>query len=309
MSALLELREKLKKFYGKNELYITPVLKFVLTVMILFSIQQNIGYMSTLGNPVLIFVIALICTFLPVNATVIASCVYIILDSYALSTETAIAAFILVVLMFLLYFRFAPKDAYVVLLVPMAFVLKIPYVAPVLIGLMATPVSIVSMCFGIIMYYYIVYVSQNVGVLSVAGTDMISKMSMVFEGLLSNKMLLLTLISFMATVLVVYLIRRLNIDHVWNTAAIAGILTNLLILLVGEFMLNLTNTIGGMLISMIVSGIIVFAAQLFVFCLDYTRTEYVQFEDDEYYYYVKAVPKMTVSASSKKVQRINPQKK
>ena len=32
-------------------------------------------------------------------------------------------------------------------------------------------------------------------------------------------------------------------------------------------------------------------------------------EDDDYYYYVKAVPKMTVSASSKKVQRINPQKR
>lgn len=309
MSGLLELREKLKNFYEKNELYITPVLKFVLAILILFSIQMKIGYMSALGNPLVIFVLALICTFLPVNATVIASCAYIILNSYALSMEVAIVALILVVLMFLLYFRFAPKDAYVVLLVPLAFVLKIPYVAPVLIGLMATPVSMVSMCFGIIMYYYVMYVSGNAGVLSVAGSDIISKMSMIFENMLADKMMLLILISFMATVLVVYLIRRLNIDHVWNTAAIAGILTNLLILLVGEFMLNIRIAIGGMLISMIVSGVIVFVAQLFAFCLDYTRTEYVQFEDDEYYYYVKAVPKMTVSASSKKVQRINPQKR
>lgn len=309
MSGLLELRERLKEFYGKNEMYITPVLKFALAILLLFAINTKMGYMAVLGNPIVLFVLALICAFLPVNATVLVSCVYIILNAYALSIEVAIVAVILVLLMFLLYFRFAPKDAYVVLLVPLAFVLKIPYVTPVLIGLMATPVSMVSMCFGIIMYYYVIYVSNNAGVLSAAGSDMISNVSMIFENMMADKMLLLLLISFMATVLVVYLIRKLNIDYVWNTAAIAGILTNLLIILVGEFMLNITGSIGGILISMVVSGVIVFAAQLFAFSVDYTRTEYVQFEDDEYYYYVKAVPKMTVSASSKKVQRINPQKK
>ena len=74
-------------------------------------------------------------------------------------------------------------------------------------------------------------------------------------------------------------------------------------------MMNVTGNIGGMIISMIVSGILVYVIQFFVFSVDYTRAEYVQFEDDEYYYYEKAVPKMNVSASSKKVQRINPQKR
>ena len=47
--------------------------------------------------------------------------------------------------------------------------------------------------------------------------------------------------------------------------------------------------------------------EFFRFCVDYSRTEKVQFEDDEYYYYVKAVPKMTVSMSTKTVKRINSQ--
>jgi hypothetical protein len=42
--------------------------------------------------------------------------------------------------------------------------------------------------------------------------------------------------------------------------------------------------------------------------VDYSRTEYVQFEDDDYYYYVKAVPKLTVSAPDVKVQKINARK-
>ncbi|MBQ5869094.1 MAG: ABC transporter permease, partial [Lachnospiraceae bacterium] len=44
--------------------------------------------------------------------------------------------------------------------------------------------------------------------------------------------------------------------------------------------------------------------QFFVFAVDYTRTEYLQYEDDEYHYYVKAVPKIAVSAPDVKVQRI-----
>ena len=38
--------------------------------------------------------------------------------------------------------------------------------------------------------------------------------------------------------------------------------------------------------------------------MDYSRTEYVQFEDDEYYYYVKAVPKNTVAVPQKRVKTI-----
>ena len=45
-----------------------------------------------------------------------------------------------------------------------------------------------------------------------------------------------------------------------------------------------------------------------MFSLDYTRIEHVQFEDDDYYYFVKAVPKITVTTPEKKVKRINTRK-
>ena len=43
--------------------------------------------------------------------------------------------------------------------------------------------------------------------------------------------------------------------------------------------------------------------------MDYSRTEKVQYEDDDYYYYVKAVPKYSVAATDVKVKKINTQKK
>ena len=45
--------------------------------------------------------------------------------------------------------------------------------------------------------------------------------------------------------------------------------------------------------------------ELFFFSVDYARSENLQYEDDEYYYYVKAVPKLSVSTPEKTVKRIN----
>ena len=57
----------------------------------------------------------------------------------------------------------------------------------------------------------------------------------------------------------------------------------------------------GTLGSMVIAGIYNFL----IFSVDYSRTEYTQFEDDDYYYYVKAVPKITISTPDVKVQKIN----
>ena len=55
--------------------------------------------------------------------------------------------------------------------------------------------------------------------------------------------------------------------------------------------------------------VIVKVIEFFAFHVDYSRVEKVQFEDDEYYYYVKAVPKITVAMPSKTVKKINTPKK
>ena len=55
----------------------------------------------------------------------------------------------------------------------------------------------------------------------------------------------------------------------------------------------------------VISVLVLLVIQFFFFNLDYTRTERVQFEDDEYYYYVKAVPKRYVPARAKTVKKIS----
>ena len=45
--------------------------------------------------------------------------------------------------------------------------------------------------------------------------------------------------------------------------------------------------------------------ELFFFAVDYAKSENLQFEDDEYYYYVKAIPKLSVASPEKTVKKIN----
>ncbi|MBQ8166184.1 MAG: hypothetical protein IJZ96_04010, partial [Lachnospiraceae bacterium] len=53
--------------------------------------------------------------------------------------------------------------------------------------------------------------------------------------------------------------------------------------------------------------LVALVVQLCKSMVDYSRKETVQFEDDDYYYYVKAIPKYNVTAKKKNVVKMNDQ--
>lgn len=305
MTNLLVLREQLKRFYGKYEIYITPVYKFLLAFVSLTMINQTIGYMSALNNYAIVLVLALMCSFLPMNLTVVIAAGVSLAHLYAFSLECAVVALAVYVLMFILYFRFSPKDTVVVLLTPLCFILKIPYVVPLAMGLTGTPVSVVSVACGVIVYYVIGYMNESASVLNTFDAEgAVEKFRYIIDGIMGNKTMLVVLVAFTVTLVVVYFIRRLSADYAWTIAMITGALINILVLLFGDLMYNTNVSIAGLIFGSIVSVLLVKVLEFFVFNVDYSRTELVQFEDDEYYYYVKAVPKNTVATPEKRVKTI-----
>lgn len=60
-----------------------------------------------------------------------------------------------------------------------------------------------------------------------------------------------------------------------------------------------------MIIGVILGAVVGYLCQILFFSVDYKRTEFVQYEDDEYYYYVKAVPKINIVNEDVKVKQIN----
>lgn len=305
MTTLLVYREQLKKFYSKYELYITPVMKFLLALLTLIMINNSIGYMGELKRFTVVMVLSLMCSFLPMNFIVFVVAGVTLGHLYKFSLECAGVAFVVFLLLFILYFRFSPRDTIAVLLTPLCFILKIPYVMPIAMGLVGTPVSAVSVASGAIAYYTVSYMTNSASMLNTFEKDeTLEKFRYVIDGLLGNKAMFITIVAFAATVVVVYFIRRLSVDYSWTIAMITGALLDVLILLFGDLMYNTKLSIMGVIVGSVVSVLLVKVLEFFIFNIDYSRTEFVQFEDDEYYYYVKAVPKNTVAAPQKRVKTI-----
>ena len=225
MTNLLVLKEYLKGIYGKYEIYITPVEKFLLSLITLILINRKLGYMSRLNSTTIVLVAALLCSFLPMNIMVLFAALFILLHLYAFSLECAIVVLALFLVMFLMYFRFASKDTVMVLLTPICCYLNIPFVMPLAAGLTGTPASAVSVGCGVIVYGVMEYISDSVSTLnSMDAESAMQKYRYVVDGLMNNKTVLVMVFAFAITVLVVYLIRRLSINHAWTIAIAVGAL-------------------------------------------------------------------------------------
>ena len=310
MTALLELRENLKKIYSRNEAFILPVIKFLLGVIVLSIINGKMGYMTKLDNMAIVLIVSLLCSFLPTGFMAFFAMMFAVLHMYALSIETAAVGLVVFLLLYLLFLRFTAKEALVVVLTPVLCMLKLPYVMPVAMGLIGTPASCVSVGCGVVVYYLLQTVITNAPTINSMGAEeATAKLRLLIDGMRGNKAMLVMIAAFAITVIVVYLIRRMSVDHSWTIAMVAGVMIEVMILLVGDLMYDTNLSIVSALLGAVVTLIACKIIEFFRFCLDYSRTEKVQFEDDEYYYYVKAVPKMTVAAPTNTVKKINTQRR
>jgi hypothetical protein len=83
------------------------------------------------------------------------------------------------------------------------------------------------------------------------------------------------------------------------------VLVNILGFLVAVLHFNVSINAGKLILMSLFSGLIAIVLEFFKRVLDYTAIERVQFEDDDYYYYVKAVPKVNVSIPRHSVKRMS----
>lgn len=305
MNKLLEIKDKAVKFYGEYENYIFPVIKFVIAFAAFLTIDLNIGYMTQISSLPVALVLALLCALFPANTAIFIASVMILLDMYALSIEAAAITLVLFIVLYFLYFRFAPKDSMVTLLTPVCFQLHIPYVMPVAAGLLRKAYSVIAIVCGTLVYYFLDGIRQNASALAEV-TDKkggsATKLNVTMGQLLENKEMLLVMVVFVITTLVVYQVRRLNVNNSWNIATVAGILVQFVLLLVGYLVLGMTSRIVWLIVGSIISLLVGVVIRFIFMDLDYARTENVQFEDDEYYYYVKAVPKKMIATEEKVVK-------
>lgn len=309
MTVLLEMKERLKLIYSKCEVFLIPIVKFLLAFITFNTLNDRMGYMAQLDNMSIVLIAALACSFLPLGAVVLLGAVFSLMHMYALSMEVALVGLCLYLIMYLLFFRFSPKGSVVVILTPLLFAWKLPYAVPIVVGLLCGPSALVSVSCGVAAFYLMQTVIDSAPNIRTMGEEeMLAKVRMLVESILGNKAMLVMMAAFAVTVLTVYLIRRMSVNYSWTIAMVTGAMVDVVLLLIGDLLYDINLSVGSVLLGSVVAVAAAKVIEFFRFCVDYSRTEKVQFEDDEYYYYVKAVPKMTVSVATKTVKKINSQR-
>ncbi len=306
MDGILELKGQLQKVYGKYSRYIDKIIQFVLALFTFYMINHNIGFMQMLTNPVITLGLSVVCAFLPAVFTVLAAAALVLGHIYSVSLGILIVISVMFLLMFVFYLRLAPKTAIVVLLMPLAYMLKVPLVIPVAAALVGTPVYAVPTAMGTIAYYLIRHVKEAAAAIqgAEAGSFLTDMMDFAKKSLTGKEMWLFVAADIIC-ILVVYGIRRSAVAHAWKLASAAGVAVYIGIAAAGGVALGTKTSYGALFIGAGAAIVVGLILEVIFFSVDYSKCESLQYEDDEYYYYVKAVPKVGVAASEKTVKRIN----
>lgn len=307
MAQLLEIKDLLIRIYGRFESYFLIAVKFLVAFVMFFSINSSIGYMERISTVPVALILALVSSILPVGAMLLLASLVVLLDMYTLAIEALVVTLLVLLVLYFVYFRFAPKDGLEVILTPVCFHFNIPYVVPMVGGLLRPVYSFISMVCGTVLYFFLDGIRQNANVLAAgaAGEEGdFSKLNVVIGQLISKEMFV-TIAIFTMTSLIVYFTSRLAVEHAWTVAIIAGVIFDLVGMQVGYMMIGISGRGAHLILGHAAALAVCFVVQFFFMNLDYARTERVQFQDDEYYYYVTAVPKKTIATPHKKVQHFN----
>lgn len=299
MSGLLEIKQIINNLISKYEVYLKPIFKFIFSLIVLFIINGEFGYMEKINSAPVVLIAALLCSFMPMNFIVLISALFVILHVYALSLECAVVILVLFLILFLLYLRLSPKDTIAVVITPILTSMGIPYVMPVAMGLIGGPASTASVGCGVIVGCILKTVNANADALrAMENSDMADRIRFVIDAIIADKTMILLAVAFIVTVMAVYLISKLSIKYSWPIAIVSGALLDALIVLIGGFAIDSSASGLGIFIGTILAVVVGFIVQFFKFNVDYLRTEKVQFEDDDYAYFVTAIPKKKAASAS-----------
>ncbi len=298
MGLLLKVRDRMSRFYGEHDTVIRILAKFCMALCAFAMINASLGQISFLRNPVVVGALALVCAFLPSNSTVMIGAGMILVHFYGISLEAAIAGGGMLIVGMLLYFSIAPHSAVPLILTAITMRMGIPSAAAVLFGLVGGPLSAVGVIFGVFTWYLVETTNRMGGTLESQAVDaaeaMVQKMTELMNSVISNREMAVMAAALAILLWIVWLIRRMAVKYAWMVAAGTGLLIYVGIRCISGVVLQIPVPALTVILDVALAAVTAMAAQAFLFSLDYRRTENVRFEDDEYFYYVKAVPKRKV---------------
>lgn len=301
MGMLIKFGRSLTAFYKKAEVQFNIVFKFIAGLFVFGRLSVlAMGSDSTSKTLVITLCCAVLTTLVSPSIFMLLGALIACLYLSMASIETALVVFIFFFLIFVFYVRIFPKESLVIPAMLTAYFFKIPYIVPVFAALYIGPRAIVPVSAA-------VFIWSNTYLLK-GMAEIAPKADFTPIGIMDSAIniygYLQTAINgngwvFVAMVFCVAIIAGWVISNVFiNYERELAIAVSGAIIIVGLLIVAVVTdaqvSIVGSILGTIISCAIMYVMQSMDFILDYGTAQRVKFQDDNYYYYVKVVPKINV---------------
>ncbi|MCL1936296.1 MAG: hypothetical protein FWF57_07995 [Defluviitaleaceae bacterium] len=287
--------------------------------IIIYDVIGDIGYynqafvaISNMGAVFNIFM-GILFAILPLNANYL-MLIFFTTIQFTSQLEIASIVFLGLACVFLFYGHFAKKENVLIILTIFAFHFNIPYIVPIIAGIFFSITSIIPIAIGIFVISYgrlimnlvdsgQVTVTGSIEAIDIGIDEILHAFMSIYETFTANsepiQNLIFTTIAMFVTFVFVYIISRLSVNYSKELAICLGTILNIFSFILASMFSDLVPSVMFIFVFSILSGVFMYLYNFFVSALDYRRAGRVEFQDEDYYYYVKYIPKKISSYSYK----------
>lgn len=297
MQFFLELKEKLKYFYSRYDRLLIAIGKFVFVFVLLTVIEKNTGYCTLIDKPVLLHLaLALVCAVAPTGILTAVGAGYLVLQLWYTSKEAAIMLGMMYFLVFCLYFIFHPGNSWLTVLTLLFSFWKCPAAVWVCAGMITNPFAVIPVVFGLVIRDYLAFVQNNLTTLTSTKTVLTMPERLIFltGGIIGDESKWILFFVAFLTIGISFIIRKIPVKYSWIVAAVTSAVCSMLFTILGGYLFELNVNVAGCVIGSLLGLAFLMLYYFLVYSLNYDRMELIQFEDEDYVYYVKAIPKTSL---------------
>ena len=295
MSGLLIVREKIVRFMKDYETWFVIGAKFLGMLFVFRYINSGLGFFTLFDTLPVNVLMALICSIIPGSCCVLIAALVILAHMYKLSILLMLLTAAVMLILYLLFLRFSPVQIAAVLAAPVLMHYDLQFVLPVLLGSLLTPYAAIPAAVGIFMAKFL-QVTVDAAQITGSGittdiTVIMTAVQTVFQQVFAVKDVWFYAVVYLTASAVVYVVCRFSFDYVWYIAILAGAAVEFVVAIIASAAFGVSLSMPALIIGTVFGALLAMVLRFFRCAVDYSGKEYVQFEDDDYYYYVKALPK------------------
>lgn len=311
MDAMIEIRESVINIIKRYQNAFDFIVKFIVGIVIYSSIN-NIGYAGAnfdfmasgfMGIMFVVFM-GVLFAILPMNANYVLMILATTIQ-FSSQLEIAVVVFVGLLAMFLFYGHFSKKEGTLVIATLMAFYFNMPYMIPIVAGMYFGVTAIIPIAIGVFIWSYSHLIMDLISDASVGITletlsmedldDVLDAFTQLYQSISSGgeqiqNAIVITIAMFMSFIFI-YIVSRLNIDYSREIAIGLGTVLNIFLFVFVSMFSNLDFSMVGIIFFAILSGCFMYLFSFFDKALDYQKAERVEFQDEDFLYQVKVIPK------------------